>query len=168
MTLGFDASSTVCGWAFYDGTVITDAGFVDISKYPTNKEKVLQIISVMDAHPLIKQVDTINLEASLSGFMRGRTSQQVVIMLARFNAIFEYIVSEHFKITVNLVNASSARKYVLGKSFIKGIKPKDYVKQELPKLHPEVLKFDKLNRNNEWNVKNSDMYDAVIIAIYKK
>lgn len=167
MTLGLDCSTVTCGLAFYDGTVIVDAGYLDISSYLTNKEKVLHLISVMDANPHMKQTNQINLEASLSGFMRGKSSQQTVIKLARFNALCEYIVSEHFKITVNLVNASSARKYVLGKSFIKGMKPKDYVKQELPKLHPEILKFDKLNRDGNWNVKNSDMYDAAIMAIYK-
>lgn len=167
MKLGFDASTTVCGFAFYDGTVIADAGFIDISKHSTNKEKALQVISIIDANPLIKLTTAINLESALSGFAGGRTSQQVVIMLARFNAIFEYIVSEYFKIPVNLVGASTARKQVLGKSFIKGMKSKEYVKQELPKIHPEIIKFDKLNKKKMWNVKNSDMYDAAIMSLYK-
>lgn len=166
MILGFDASTTTCGWAFFDGTVITDAGFVDISKCPTNKEKALRVISVMDAHPHIHLVTQINLEAALSGFMRGRTSQQVIIKLARFNAVFEYILSEHFKMPVNLIGAGTARKKVLGKSFIKGMSPKDYVKMQLPQLHPEVVKFDQPNRDGNWNVKNSDMYDAVIMSLY--
>lgn len=166
MICGFDASTTTCGFAFYNGLVITDAGFIDISKYSTNKEKVLQVISIIDANPLIKSTTQINLEAALSGFAGGRTSQQVVIMLARFNAVFEYIVSEHFKIPINLVGASTARKKVLGKSFIKGMDAKSYVKQELPKLHPEITKFDKLNKRNNWDVKNSDMYDAIIMALY--
>jgi hypothetical protein len=167
MICGFDASTTTCGFAFYDGTVILNAGFIDISKYSTNKEKVLQIISIIDAIPLIKSVKTLHLEAALSGFAGGRTSQQVVIMLARFNAICEYILLEHFKIPVKLIGASTARKQVLGKSFIKGMNSKEYVKQELPKIHPEIITFDKLNTKGNWNVKNSDMYDAAIMAIYK-
>ena len=168
MICAFDASTTTCGFAFYDGTVIADAGFIDISKYSTNKEKVLHVISIMDANPLIKSLNTINLEAALSGFAGGRTSQQVVIMLARFNAVFEYIISEHYNIPVNLIGASTARKQVLGKSFIKGMKAKEYVKLELPKLHPEIISFDKLNNKKAWNVKNSDMYDAAIIAIFNE
>ena len=164
MILGLDASTTICGWAFYDGTVILDAGFVDISECPTNKEKALRVISVMDAYPLIPKVTQINLESALSGFMMGRTSQQVVIKLARFNAVFEYIVSEHFKIGVRLINATTARKTVFGKARVKGMTGKEYVRQELPKIHPEVLQFEKKNNKNEWNAKNADMYDAVVIA----
>ena len=41
---------------------------------------------------------------------------------------------------------------------------KEYVRQELPKIHPEVIKFEKKNRNDEWDKKNEDMYDSAIIA----
>lgn len=165
MTLGFDASTTTCGWAFYDGTVIRDAGFVDISKCPTNKEKALQVISVMDAHPHILLTTQINLEAALSGFMRGRTSQQVVILLARFNAVFEYIVSEHFKIPIQLLNAASARKKVFGKARVKGMTGKEYVRQQLDLRFSYIHQFDKLNTKKEWNAKNEDMYDAMVMAM---
>jgi len=165
MTLGFDASTTTCGWAFYDGTVITDAGFVDISKCPTNKEKALQVISVMDAHPHILLTTQINLEAALSGFMRGRTSQQVVILLARFNAVFEYIVSEHFKIPIRLINAATARKKVFGKARVKGMTGKEYVRQQIDLNFSYVHKFDKMNKRGTWDSHNEDLYDACIIAM---
>ncbi len=167
MTLGFDASTTICGWAFYDGTVIQDAGFVDISKCPTNKEKALQVISVMDAHPLISQLTHIRLEAALSGFMGGFTSQQVIIKLARFNAIFEYIVSEHFKIQVELTNATTARKSVFGKARIKGVKSKAFVRQQIDEKFNYVHQFDKKNKRDGWDAHNEDMYDAIVIAMSK-
>ena len=106
----------------------------------------------------------INLEAALSGFMGGKTSQQTIILLARFNAILEYIISEHWKIPVNLVSVMTARKAVLGKCRVKGMTGKEYVRQELPKIHPEIIKFEKKNRNGEWDKKNEDMYDSVVIA----
>jgi hypothetical protein len=166
MILGFDASTTTCGWAFYDGTVITDAGFVDISKCPTNKEKALRVISVIDAHPHIHLTSQINLEAALSGFMGGRTSQQVIIKLARFNAVFEYIVAEHFKIPVNLVGATTARKYVFGKARIKGVDAKTFVKEHLSKKM-DLTKFDKTNKIGTWDQKNADMYDSMVMAMFR-
>jgi hypothetical protein len=164
MILGFDASTTACGWAFYDGTIIQDAGFINISKYPTNKEKALQVISIIDAHPHVKSITQINLEAALSGFKNGRTSQQVVIMLARFNAIFEYIISEHYKVPVKLIGASTARKIVFGKASIRGVDSKEYVKDQLSRKF-DLKKFEKINKIGNIDKKCGDMYDAMVIAM---
>lgn len=164
ITLGLDASTRTVGFAFYDGTNVVDAGFIDISKMETNKEKCLCVISVLDTNENMKSVSKINLEAALSGFMGGKTSQQTIILLARFNAILEYIISEHWKIPINLVSVMTARKKVFGKCRVKGMTGKEYVRQELPKIHPEITKFEKKNRNGEWDKKNEDMYDSVVIA----
>jgi hypothetical protein len=164
ITLGLDASTRTVGYAFYDGTNIIDAGFIDISKLETNKEKCLCVISALDTNENMKSVSKINLEAALSGFMGGKTSQQTIILLARFNAVLEYIISEHWKIPVNLVSVMTARKSVFGKCRVKGMTGKEYVRQELPKIHSEIIKFEKKNRNDEWDKKNEDMYDSVVIA----
>lgn len=164
MTLGFDASTTTCGWAFYNGVDIVDAGFLDISKYDTNKEKAICVITAMQFNPHLAETTKINLEAALSGFMRGRTSQQVVIKLARFNAVFEYIVAETLKIPVNLISVTTARKTVFGKCRVKGIDPKEYVKQQLS-LKLDLTKFDKLNKIGNWDQRNADMYDAMVMAM---
>ena len=165
-TLGLDASTRIVGWSFYENGIIKDAGFIDISKLETNKEKALMVISELDKNPNMCAVTQINLEAALSGFMGGKTSQQTIILLARFNAVLEYIISEHWKIPVKLVSVTSARKKVLGKARIKGMTGKEYVRQELPKIRPEILTFEKKNRNDEWDKKNEDMYDAVVMSIY--
>jgi hypothetical protein len=164
ITLGLDASTRIVGWAFFNGTIILDAGIIDISKMETNKEKSNLVISTLDNNPNMKSVTKINLEAALSGFMGGKTSQQTIILLARFNAVMEYIISEHWKIPVNLVGAMTARKKVFGKARIKGMTGKEYVRQELPKFHPEIHSFEKKNRNDEWDKKNEDMYDAAVIS----
>jgi hypothetical protein len=168
MIIGFDASTQTVGFAFYDGKNIVDAGFIDISKLETNKEKSYHVISVIETNPNISLVTEINLEAALSGFFKGKTSQQTIIKLARFNSVFEYIISEYWAIPVNLVNVTTARKAAFGKCRVKGISGKDYVRQELPKIHPEILKFEKINRKNEWDAKNADMYDAAVTAIFKQ
>lgn len=163
-TLGFDASTRIVGWAFYDDS-IKDAGFIDISKVETNKEKALQVISVLDTNENMKLVSKINLEAALSGFMGGKTSQQTVILLARWNAVFEYIISEHWKIPVNLMNVMTARKAVLGKCRVKGMTGKEYVRQQIDLRFPQIHKFDKMNKKGMWDAHNEDTYDAVVMAM---
>jgi hypothetical protein len=164
MILGFDCSTTCCGFSFFNGSQIVNAGFIDISKIETNKNKVYYIINFIDSLDEIKHINKINLEAALSGFMGGKSTQQTIIKLTRFNAIFEFIISEHWKVPVILLSASTCRKQILGKSFIKGLSSKEYVKLEFPKLHPEIKKFEKNNQRGNWNVKNQDMYDAALIS----
>jgi hypothetical protein len=81
--------------------------------------------------------------------------------------VFEYIITEEWNITVNLISVTTARKNAFGKCRVKGISGKDYVKQELPKTHPEVRQFEKLNIKKQWDVKNGDMYDAVVMSLYE-
>jgi hypothetical protein len=164
MVLGFDASTTCLGWAFWNGIEIVDAGFIDLSRLETNKEKAFHVISVLDTNPNMPVTSTINLEAALSGFMGGRTSQQTIIKLARFNAVFEYIISEHWKLPVHLVSVTTARKSVFGKCRVKGIEPKEYVKQQLS-LRMDLKKFDKINTRGGWDAHNSDMYDGMVMAM---
>lgn len=166
MVLGFDASTTCCGWAFWNGTEIVDAGFIDLSRLETNKEKALLIISTLENNPNMPVTTTINLEAALSGFMGGRTTQQTIIKLARFNAVFEYIISEHWKKPVNLVSVTTARKKVFGKARVKGLTGKEYVRQQIDSRFDYIHKFDKLNTKGNPDAKNEDMYDAVVIAMF--
>ena len=164
-TLGLDASTRTVGWAFCADGIIVDAGFIDISKIDTNKEKAFHVIFVLDQNPIIKQTDKINLEAALSGFMGGKTSQQTIILLARFNAVLEYIISEHWKIPVNLVSVTTARKKVFGKCRVKGMTGKEYVRQQIDARFSYVHKFDKMNTKNNPDARNEDIYDGVVIAM---
>lgn len=166
MILGLDASTTIVGWAFSDSGSIADAGFLNISKIETNKEKGKRVINFLSVHPLIPLVTSLNLEAALSGFGGGMTSQQTIITLSRWNAVFEYMLSESFKFPIILCNVNSMRKNVFGKARVKGIKPKEYVKQQLPLIVPNLSHFEKLNRKNKWDAHNSDMYDAIVCALY--
>ena len=84
--LGLDSSTSVTGWAFSENGKVLDAGFIDTKKFETTKEKTYHVIETLEKNKLMKQVDHINLEAALSGFAGGFTSQQVIITLARHNA----------------------------------------------------------------------------------
>jgi hypothetical protein len=164
--LGLDASTSIVGWSFAQSGSVIDAGFLNISKFETNKEKGKFVINFLSKHSLIDLVDYINLEAALSGFGGGLTSQQTIITLSRWNAIFEYMLSEHFKFPIVLCNVNTMRKKVFGKARVKGIKPKEYVKQQIPLIVSNISKFEKLNRDGNWDAHNSDMYDAIVCALY--
>lgn len=166
MTIGLDASTRVVGWSMCSDGKVLDAGFVDTSKLKTNKEKSFRVISILDSNPLISHIDKINLEAALSGFGGRRTSQQTIILLSRWNAVFEYILSEHYKLPVNLISASTARKKVFGKALIKGVKSKDYVKMMIPKAVPNVNQFEKMNTRGRPDERNGDIYDAMVMGLF--
>jgi hypothetical protein len=166
--LGLDSSTSTTGWSFCENGKILSAGFVDTKKLETTKEKTLHVISCLEKIKEINQFDQINLEAALSGFAGGFTSQQVIITLARHNAVFAYIIEDHFKKKVNLLSVNTIRKQLFGKCRIKGIKSKDFVRQELESLVPDVIKFTTQNKKGNWDERNGDMYDAVVASLYKK
>lgn len=166
--LGLDSSTSTTGWAISVDSKIKHAGFIDTKKLETTKEKTLHVISELEKVPLIKKVDYINLEAALSGFAGGFTSQQVIITLARHNAVFAYIIEEHFKKKVNLLSVTTMRKQLFGKCRVKGIKPKEFVKEELEKMVPDITKFNIKNKKGNWDERNSDMYDGVVCALYEQ
>jgi hypothetical protein len=166
IVLGIDASTSIVGWAFSNDKLIIDAGFLNISKIETNKEKGKFVIDFLSKHPHINRVNHINLEAALSGFGGGRTSQQTLITLSRWNAILEYMMSENFKFPIVLCNVNTMRKKVFGKARINGIKPKEYVKSQIPLIVSNITQFEKLNRYGDWDSHNSDTYDAIVCALY--
>lgn len=165
--LGLDSSTSTTGWSFCENGKILSAGFVDTKKLETTKEKTFHVISYLEKTKEIKRFDEINLEAALSGFAGGFTSQQVIITLARHNAVFAYIIEEYFKKKVNLLSVNTMRKQLFGKCRIKGIKSKDFVKQELESLVPDVIQFTIQNKKGNWDERNGDMYDAVVAGLYK-
>lgn len=170
IVMGLDASTSIVGWAFAESGSILDAGFLNISKFETNRDKGSFVIETLNTHPLINDVHHINLEAALSGFCGGLTSQQTIITLSRWNAVFQYMLEDNYELPyekpIVLLNVNTMRKKVLGAARKKGIKPKEYVKMRLPEIIPNLSKFEKLNRNKEWDAHNSDMYDAVVCALY--
>ena len=164
MICGLDASTTTIGWAFAEGNVIHDAGFVDIKDCPTHKEKSFKLIEFLRSHPLLSKTEAFHLEAALNGFAGGFTSQQVIIKLSRFNAVFEYIITEELGKPVELWNVNTARKRVLGKCREKGIKSKVFVEANLSLLH-DIHKFDVVNKKGTPDKRNSDTYDAMVLAL---
>jgi len=160
--LGLDLSTAVCGWAITENKKLIDAGFFDISKVDTYKQKALIIMDGLED----KEFDVINVEENLSGFAFGKTSQQTLLKLAKNKAVVCYILEEVWQRPFRFANATTMRKQLFGKARIKGIKPKDYVKAEIEKMY-DVTPWVKMNKIGNVDKKMEDLYDAIVVSCYE-
>ena len=165
VTLGLDASTTCVGYAFTEDKKILDMGFIDIKKEKTPKDKVQKVLEFINNSSYIDDVYDINIEDNLSGFAGGRTSQQVIIKLAKFNAILCFML-ENFEFNVNSINPMTARKQVFGKARVKGKKAKQFVQEEIEKMY-NTNKWCKETKTGLWDKGNIDMYDGLVMSLYE-
>ena len=164
--LGLDASTTTVGYAFVDGKEIVTMGFIPIQKEETIRDKVeLTMKEVTKVDPF-NEVEQIYIEDSLSGFMRGRTSQQTIIKLAKFNAVLTYCLEFAYGEIIEGVNPMTARKHLFGKARVKGVSAKDFVKKEINCLY-NLEEYVKLTKTGLWDKRNMDAYDALVCALYE-
>ena len=166
VTLGLDASTTCVGYAFTEDKKILDMGFIDIKKEKTPKDKVQKVLDFLHQSSYIDNVNDINIEDNLSGFAGGRTSQQVIIKLAKFNAILCFML-ENFEYNVNSINPMTARKQVFGKARVKGKKAKQFVQEEIEKMY-NTNKWCKETARGNWDKRNIDMYDGLVMSLFEK
>ena len=165
VTLGLDISTTCVGYAFTKDKKILDMGFIDIKKEKTPKDKVQKVLEFLNNSSYIDDVNDINIEDNLSGFAGGRTSQQTIIKLAKFNAILCFML-ENFEFNVHSINPMTVRKQVFGKARVKGIKAKDYVKEQVEKMY-NTKKWCKKTKTGLWDKRNIDMYDGLVMSLYE-
>ena len=165
ITLGLDASTTCVGYAFTQDKKILDMGFIDIKKEKTPKDKVQKVLEILNSSEYIDDVMDINIEDNLSGFAGGRTSQQTIIKLAKFNAILCFML-ENFDFNVNNINPMTARKQVFGKARVKGLKAKDFVKSQIEKKF-NTKKWCKKTTRGNWDKRNIDMYDGLVMSLFE-
>jgi len=165
--LGLDASTTCVGYAFTQDKKILDMGFIDIKKEQTPKDKVEKVLEKLNESSYINDVLDINIEDSLSGFAGGRTSQQVIIKLAKFNAILCFMLEEMFDFEVYSINPMTARKNVFGKARVKGKKAKQFVQEEVEKMY-NTKKWCKKTTRGNWDKRNIDMYDGLVMSLFEK
>ena len=167
VTLGLDISTSCVGYAITKKKEILDMGFIDIKKQKTPKEKVFFVLEFLNNISYIDEVEKIYVEDNLSGFAGGRTSQQVIVKLAKFNAILCFILEDTFEIEVKNINPMTARKNVFGKARIKGIKAKDFVKRQVENLY-DTSKWCKQTTRGNWDKRNIDMYDGLVMSLFEE
>jgi len=139
----------------------------DLKVISVDKEKLQVGCSVKQLSPdPFEHIDKIYIEDSLSGFMRGRTSQQTIVKLAKFNAVLVYCLEFAYGEIVKGVNPMTARKKLFGKSRVKGKSAKDFVKEEINCLY-SLDEYVKLTPTGLWDKRNMDSYDALVCALYE-
>ena len=102
----------------------------------------------------------------MSGFAGGFTSQQVIIKLAKFNAVLCFML-ENFDFKVHNINPNTARKQVFGAARVKGIKAKDYVRMKIEEMY-DTKKWCKKTTRGNWDKRNIDAYDGLVMALFEK
>ena len=162
--LGLDVSTTTIGYAFTKNKKILDMGFIDIKKQKTIQEKAYYAMDILESKEY--DIDKIHIEDNLSGFSGGRTSQQVIIKLAKFNAVFCFILENSMEVPVININPNTGRKQVFGKARIKGVKAKDYVKGQIEQRY-DTKKWCKTTTRGNFDSRNIDSYDALVMALYE-
>ena len=168
VSCGLDASTTTVGWAFTDeNKKIVSAGFLDLTPFATNRLKSAAVVALIKSKCPVDctKLDRINLEGALGGFS-GPSSRVVVVKLARWSAVLEFVLQYAFACPINLINATTARKQLFGKARIKGIKPKIFVKENIEKMY-DMTPWVKLNRNGIADKKMEDVYDAIVASCYE-
>ena len=164
--LGLDASTTTVGYAFVDGKEVIDLGFIPINKETSIRDKVQLTMDTITELDPFGDIEQIYIEDSLSGFMRGRTSQQTIIKLAKFNAVLTYCLEFAYGEIIEGVNPMTARKHLFGKARVKGVSAKDFVKKEINCLY-NLEEYVKLTKTGLWDKRNMDAYDALVCALYE-
>lgn len=107
--LGLDISSTVVGYSVSSSkNKVTHAGYIDIRKEISIKQKAHNVAEILDKLDIEPSV--IIVEDTLSGFGGGRTSQQTIVKLAKCNAVISYVIEALYELDVEHVNVSSLRK----------------------------------------------------------
>ena len=167
VTLGLDISTTCVGYAFTKNKQILDMGFIDIKKQTTHKEKAFFILTELNKSSYIDKVEKVYVEDNLSGFAGGRTSQQVIVKLAKFNAVLCYVIEDTFDIEVKNVNPMMARKQLFGKARVKGVKAKIFVRSQIDKLY-DTEKWCKTTTRGNWDKRNIDAYDGLVMSLFEE
>ncbi len=164
--LGLDASTTTVGYAFVENKKVIDMGFIPINKEKTIRDKVEVTLDEINKLDPFNEIDKIYIEDNLSGFMQGRTSQQTIIKLAKFNAVLTYCLEFAYGEIVYGINPMTARKNLFGKAREKGVPAKDFVKKEINRLY-SLEEYVKLTKTGLWDKRNMDSYDALVCALYE-
>jgi len=95
--------------------------------------------------------------------MGGKTRMQTIIKLAKFNAVFCFVMEWRHDVNVELINPNTARKLVFGKARVKGKPAKQYVKEQVEeRFKPNG--FIKMNKRGNPDRRNIDAYDALVCA----
>lgn len=170
--LGLDLSTSTVGWAVVnEKDEILDKGYISTKKDDSFNDKVLFIINILSQIINKWTPSQVNIENSLLQFAANKSRAKILIMLAKLNGIVTFYISKLLKINTININASTARKVVLGKSRDKNFdNVKEYVLIQLINKYGEEFldTLPKMKTKDKLAKESFDVCDAIIMALYNE
>jgi len=128
--LGLDISTSIIGYTVleFDGEIL-EIGSWDLRNkklYPDLFSKAINIKEELIKLNKRFLINNIFIETSLNMFMSGKSSANILSMLAKFNGIVSWIAYECFETSPRFIAAASARKKC-GITIKRGTKAKEQV-----------------------------------------
>lgn len=171
MIIGFDLSTSVCGYAILneDGSLFR-MDHIDLTKVKGGLwEKVDIFKSFLENLDVREQIKYVFIEEPLSKFSRRRSSAHTISLLMRFNGICSYLVHLSYNIDPVYYAPSEARKIckvtLLPKKKAKGLDQKHQTFEQMrvrPELAHIVWEKKRTGILKDWCY---DRMDAYVIAI---
>ncbi len=170
LSLGLDISTSRTGYSIIENKKILDFGYIDSSKEEDIYSKAKFVIDKLNQLISNWSIDKINIEDNLQAFSIGRTSANIIIKLAKINAIVSFHLYSNGYEVIH-INPSAARKKVFGiikKDFKLQFKDnKRWIVYLLLKMYGKDL-YQKLPKNRKGFLsKNSyDICDSIVVGLY--
>jgi hypothetical protein len=117
------------------------------------------------------EISRVNIEENLKSFAQGKTRADIIVLLAKFNGIISFYLNQIMELPIYFINASSARKEVLGRAFDRVRFPKDtkgFVLHLLTKMLGEefVAELPRMKKKDAVAKEAGDICDAIVMCLY--
>lgn len=167
MIYGWDISTSIVGLSvFKDDGTFTAAMHCDLRKVEGQLAKADAFKDFLNHTSVNVEKQSFHfIEERLGGFAGGRTSAQVLMKLAQFNAICSYIIWTHLPPThrqITYLHPSTWKSIMKREGLIipKGADKKEITLEFAIRKEPAFSHFLEKNRNDKWQPWSYDMADA--------
>lgn len=171
MILGLDISTSTTGYCIFNEDGILHIGYICLKKHKDIFKKSAEIKRVMQDIKNKFDIKEIAVEQNLQAFRPGLSSAAILMKLAQFNGIVQWICYEVFNIPAISLNVNTARKTVGLKINRKDdLSTKEQVLKWVSLQEPDIKwSFKTISRGrNKGQVRHTtecyDMADAYVIA----
>lgn len=140
-------------------------------EFESLNEKALFIINSIE--PIFKEnsIERVVIEDSLKSFATRRSSASTLILLSKMNGIVSFYIEKILNCNIKHVNASTARKAVLGKSYDRSFDSvKEFVLDGLRnKYEDDILlnNLPRMKRKDKLAGEAYDICDAIILGLFE-
>ena len=165
INLGIDASTTTVGFSILkhdmNGSELLDYGYIKPDKNTSVYDRALDTVNKLMFYIKKYNVDNINMESMLKNFKYGRTSTDVLIMLAEWNLALRLLLYIKTKKLVYLFHPTTARKLAWGTIFHKVPDKKMAVLEKALEFFPElIVSFPKISKGPRKGAPKDEIFDV--------